>query len=187
MKIHLGCGNRHISGFTNIDIQKNDAVDLVADITNLPYDENTVDLIYACSVLEHFGRNSNLRFFRNTCWTKALRHWYSILKPGGEIYLSVPDFESICLEYMENKNINSILGLVLGGQKNEEDLHGMLFDFQSISTCMLEIGFSNIVKYDWKKFEPFTNSFYDDLSAAYLPHKDFKNGRHMMLNIRGIK
>ena len=187
MKLHLGCGNKRIQGFTNIDILNSDAVDVVADIVDLPYGSETVDLIYACNVLEHFGRNQKLVFFRNTCWTEVIEYWHSLLKEGGELYLSVPDFESICNEYLENRNVDSVIGLVLGGQKNEEDLHGMIFDFKSLTTKLLEIGFSSVERYEWSEFEPFKNAGYDDYSAAYLPHMDFENGRLMMLNVKAVK
>ena len=65
MKLHLGCGNKRIEGFTNIDILESEAVDVVSDIVKLPYSSGTIDLIYACNVLEHFGRNNNLNFFTN--------------------------------------------------------------------------------------------------------------------------
>ena len=37
MKLHLGCGNRKINGFVNIDIQESPAVDLIDNIMELPY------------------------------------------------------------------------------------------------------------------------------------------------------
>ena len=63
MKLHLGCGDRRIEGFINIDIQDSPTVDVIADIMELPYEPNTVDVIYSCCMLEHFGRNNNLKFF----------------------------------------------------------------------------------------------------------------------------
>ena len=187
MKLHLGCGNRHIPGFVNIDIQKSGVVDVVSDVMKLPYEENSIDLIYSCSMLEHFGRNNKLTFFRNTSWIDVIEYWYKLLKPGGELYVSVPDFEAICLEYLKNKNIVDIMGIAIGGQKNEEDLHGMLFDFDILYDGLKLVGFSSICRYNWKDFEPFSNKDYDDFSAAYLPHMDFENGRLMMLNIKGVK
>ena len=79
------------------------------------------------------------------------------------------------------------MGIAIGGQKNEEDLHGMLFDFDILSDGLASVGFYSIDRYNWKDFEPFSNEGYDDFSAAYLPHLDFENGRLMMLNIRGVK
>ena len=112
IKLHLGCGKRYIKSYTNIDIQKSDTVDVVADIMDLPYEPNTVDLIYACSVLEHFGKNSNLEFFRNTSYKDILSYWYSLLKPGGEVYIGVPNFEAVCKQYLQEKDLNSLLGFL---------------------------------------------------------------------------
>jgi predicted SAM-dependent methyltransferase len=187
MKLHLGCGKKSIKGFINIDIQESESVDMIADIMDLPYEKNSISLIYGCSMLEHFGKNNKLSFFRNTSWTDVIEYWYTILKPGGELYISVPDFEAICKEYLEKKDISSLIGIALGGQKNKEDLHGMLFDFKNLSEGLKNAGFKNIEKYNWWEFEPFLQDGYDDFSAAYLPHMDFENGRLMMLNVKAIK
>ena len=57
MKLHLGCGKRnfgtdwvHIDGGDFPHLQSN-------DITNLPFDDESVDLIYASHVIEYFNRN----------------------------------------------------------------------------------------------------------------------------------
>ena len=74
MKLHLGCGDKYIPGFVNIDVQKSEAVDVVSDAMKLPYKENSIDLIYSCSMLEHFGKNNNLEFFRQTSWKNVLEY-----------------------------------------------------------------------------------------------------------------
>ena len=56
MKLHLGCGSRHLEGFINVDINS-EAADIHFDIRSLPFKDGSVDEIYACHVLEHFGRN----------------------------------------------------------------------------------------------------------------------------------
>ena len=79
-----------------------------------------------------------------------------------------------------------MLGITIGGQKNEEDLHGMLFDYE---TLYLELskGFVDIGRYNWQEFDAFKQEGYDDFSASYIPHMDLKNGKLMMLNIKGVK
>jgi predicted SAM-dependent methyltransferase len=188
MKLHLGCGNRKINGFVNVDIQPDPAVDVIADITKLPFEKNSANLVYSCCVIEHLGLNDKLSFFRHISWKDALRHWHDVLKPGGEIYISTSNFEAVCEEYLKNKNLSQLLGITIGGQKNEEDLHGMLFDYKILSEGLQEVGFEDVEKYNWWEFEPFTNDpEYDDFSAAYLPHLDKENGRLMTLNLKGKK
>ena len=63
----------------------------------------------------------------------------------------------------------------------------MCYDYKLLSEGLASSGFSEIKRYNWKEFEPFVNSDYDDFSAAYLPHMDCENGRQMMLNIRATK
>lgn len=42
LKLHLGCGHKHLEGYVNIDWRKTGTTDLVCDIRNLPYNDNSV-------------------------------------------------------------------------------------------------------------------------------------------------
>ena len=56
-RLHLGCGEKYIPGFTHIDIQPYKHIDHVSVVSKLDMiEDSTVELIYACHVLEHFGR-----------------------------------------------------------------------------------------------------------------------------------
>jgi predicted SAM-dependent methyltransferase len=174
-KLNLGCGRRSISGYVNIDIQPYDNVDLVSDITCLPYEKNSIDEIYSCAAIEHFGRNE---------WKNVATHWYDILKPSGVLRISTADFAACCEEYIENGKISNLFGLIVGGQKDYTDQHGMIFDFDFLKIELQKIGFSDVKRYDWRQFDAFKQDpDYDDYSRSYIPHMDFENGRLMMLNV----
>ena len=101
MKLHLGCGSKHIDGFTNIDIRYLPGVDEVNHVRFLRnYKKDSIDLIYACHVLEHFGRWE---------YESILTRWFEILKPGGILRLAVPDFEAICHYYNETKDLKVLI------------------------------------------------------------------------------
>jgi len=175
IKLHLGCGNKHIDGYTNIDIRYLPKVDEVDNIKYLrKYKENTIDVIYACHVLEHFGRWE---------YEYVLQRWYKLLKPKGILRLAVPNFESICHYYNKTKNLNDIMGLLYGGQDYDENHHYVTFDFKMLTNVLKKIGFKKIKKYNWKITE---HSSIDDFSKAYLPHMD-KSGTLMSLNIEATK
>ena len=88
--------NELISSFENNgdDIYKNDLED------------NKVDLIYNCGTFEYFDLQEA---------PKVLKEWYRVLKPGGTLRISVPNFESVVKVYLNNgKDIlgEGILGLI---------------------------------------------------------------------------
>ena len=78
MKLHLGCGMKsfgddwvHIDGSNYPHIHSH-------DIVNLPFEENTVDLIYLSHVFEYFDRDEAV---------DVLSKWKKVLKPGGKILI----------------------------------------------------------------------------------------------------
>ena len=75
MKLHIGAGKRYLEGYKHIDIIDLPHIDYVADVRNLAFLENeSVEEIYACHVLEHFGRNEGLN---------VLKEWNRVLIGGG--------------------------------------------------------------------------------------------------------
>jgi len=173
MKLHLGCGTKHLKDYTNIDIRYLPGVDEVNNIRFLRnYKENSVDEIYACHVLEHFGRWE---------YKDVLKRWFEILKPGGQLRLAVPNFQSICEHYYKTSDLKSLIGLLYGGQDYDENYHYIRFDYKTLSKDLKDLGFSSIEEWDCEQYEG------DDFSKAYLPHLDKENGILMSLNILAIK
>ncbi len=174
MKLNLACGQCIIPGYVNVDVRDGPGVDLACDIRELPYDDNSVDLIYASHVLDHFGRYE---------WLGVLGHWYNKLRVGGILRVAVGDFAAICEHYMIAKSLSGLAGLLVGGQRHEYDRHGMIFDFEHLSGGLRQVGFHYIHRYDWRQ----VGLGIDDYSQAYLPHMDKEHGRLMSLNVEARK
>lgn len=176
VQIHLGCGERYLPGFIHVDVRKFDHIDHVSAVDKLPmFADSSVDLIYHCALLEHVGRWETVR---------VLKEWNRILKPGGILKSSVPNFEAIVEAYHKFKDIKLLLGMLYGRQNYGENTHYTMFDRKYYAELLNEAGFSEPKDYDWRDFLP---KGYDDFSRAYLPHMDFENGIQMMLNVDAIK
>lgn len=176
IRLHIGCGDRYIPGFTHIDVRKLPHIDYVTSADKLDMiGDSTVDLIYCCHILEHFPRQqTNL----------ALREWYRVLKPGGILRLAVPDFEKLVEVYLKTKDLKLVLGSLVGRQDYPENTHHMVFDFASLSEALQRVGFKNVHKYDWQQT---IHKDYDDYSQAYVPHMDKEHGILISLNVEAIK
>lgn len=175
-KLHLGCGEKKIEGYINIDIRESVKPDIVDDIGKLNNIQNeSMELIYACHVLEHFNRIT---------YKNVLKRWYEVLKPNGVLKVSVPDIESVFSEYSKGTPLKKLLGFLYGGQTYPENFHYIGFDFNTLKSDLEEIGFKGIKLWDWKETD---HNHIDDYSQAYLPHMDKENGVLMSLNIMGVK
>jgi len=176
IKLHLGCGIRYIPDFIHIDIRKFPHIDYVTSVDKLDmFKDNSVDLIYACHLLEHFRRNQI---------ENVLKEWYRVLKPGGILRLAVPDFEKLVEVYFKYKDLKLILGPLVGRQDYPESTHYVVFDFSTITEILKKVGFKNIHRYDWRKT---IHKDYDDYSQAYIPHMDKEHGILISLNIEAKK
>ena len=178
-KVHVGCGKIYIPGFVHVDIQPAPHIDIVAEVDKLDViPSDLMELVYACHVLEHFDRWH---------YVNALKEWFRILKPGGILRVSVPDFQA-CVEIYSSVGLvsgpSSIVGLVCGGQRDVFDFHKMIFDRQLLSAALRNVGFTTIREWDWRTTE---HADVDDYSQSYLPHLDKINGRLMSLNLEAVK
>ncbi len=172
MKLHLGCGKRYIPGFVHIDAIDYPHVDHVTTIDNLSFiNDSSVDLIYNCHVLEHFKRRDVGR---------VLKEWNRVLKPGGTLRVSVPDFQKLCDVYSKYGCIDDVIGPLFGRQDYLYNIHYNIFDLPSLTKQLQIAGFTNIRQFDWRETE---HAVVDDFSQAYIPHMDKENGILISLNV----
>lgn len=179
VKLHLGCGGKYIPGFEHIDSTHYRHLAHCADVSKLTmYADESVGLIYASHVLEHFGRHE---------YKHVLKEWHRVLCPGGVLRLAVPDFSAVAALYYEQgllDGLSGLVGLVSGGQRDASDYHKMIFDERLLGQALQEVGFKQVRRWDWRLTD---HAQIDDYSQAYLPHMDKINGRLMSLNLEGVK
>ena len=176
MKLNLGCYNRKIHGFTNVDIRADVKPDVIDDVFTLQkFEEKSIDLIYACHVLEHADYVES---------EKALKRWHRVLKPGGILRLAVPDMEAHFAHYYYHKDLRLLHSTFWGSQRHPYDYHKNGWDFKKLKEDLQAVGFRNIHRYDWRDTEHF---YVDDYSQTYFPHMDKEKGKLMSLNIEATK
>jgi SAM-dependent methyltransferase len=80
--INLGCGFKKYEGGINVDGFSACDPDILWNLNETPYpwNDNSVDIIYAYHVFEHLDN-----------WWEAFRECARILKPGGQLEIRVPD------------------------------------------------------------------------------------------------
>ena len=184
IKLHLGCFHKKIHGFTNVDIREDVNPDLVDDVFKLENIENdSVDLIYTCHVLEHASREEAMN---------AIKRWYAVLKTGGVLRVSVPDLQALFEYYICYKDLKPIQCLLYGSQKHPYDFHYTGWDYSSLKKDLESAGFNSIKRYDWRDTEHF---YIDDYSQSYLPKISYTSrqkrgiieGKLMSLNVEAVK
>lgn len=176
MKLHLGCGKRYIPGFVHVDGLSYPHVDHVQPIDRLGvFETGSVDLIYACHVVEHFKRHEV---------EDVLREWFRVIRSGGTIRLSVPDFRVLAQIYLDSGDIDLVVGPICGRQDHQYNVHYNVFDMRSMTRLLERVGFVDVRPYDWRTTE---HAGIDDFSQAYIPHMDKENGRLISLNVEATK
>jgi predicted SAM-dependent methyltransferase len=84
IKLNLGCGFVYKPGYVNIDKFDGSVADKISDAGDLPFESNSVDLIEADQLIEHFD-HIHCKY--------VLSEWFRVLKPGRILVLETPDLE----------------------------------------------------------------------------------------------
>ncbi len=147
--LHLGSGTTRINGFCNIDANPLALCDIVATIEPIKLRANSVNTIYSSHVLEHIPRERA---------KKVLADWHRVLKPGGKLYLCVPDLEVLSRVYLDNLPfygteegrylVDRACYLAYGGQTNKYDFHYNGYSFVTLQQLLESVGFTNVDRFD---------------------------------------
>lgn len=134
--VNLGCGKTNHPKFINVDGFPHPHVHFVHRIDRLPmFEKNSVDLIYASHCLEHF---------RYLDIDRVLCEWLRVLKPGGILRLSVPDFDKLVAIYNNTMNPDDIVEQVMGGQNNRYNFHYVLFNKNNLTNKLIRAGCTDV-------------------------------------------
>ena len=148
IRLNLGCGDKILPGYVNIDLVDERAghkPDIICDVRKLTLPDAYADEAMAIHVVEHFWR-----------WevVDILKEWHRVLKPGGKIILECPNLLSACAEVMKNPEGASGPGRegqrtmwVLYGDPAWKDplmCHRWAYTPQSLGAVMREAGFADI-------------------------------------------
>jgi SAM-dependent methyltransferase len=105
IKLNLGCGDKILDGYVNVDVVESRAgkkPDVICDLHDLSkFKSNSVDEILAVHVVEHFWQ-----------WevVDILKEWTRVLKPGGKMILECPNLISAAEEFLKNSDIAAMGG-----------------------------------------------------------------------------
>jgi len=145
MKLNLGCGWRHLKGFTNVDVDPKMKPDLVDNVTTLEAIKgSSVDYLMSQHLFEHLYTDEI-----NT----ALKNWFRVLKAGGTLSIECPELEKCIKLIMANSVEANFFGFV-GIYGSETDakkygifhMHKYCWSFNKLKFKLEQVGFVNIVR-----------------------------------------
>ena len=90
--LNIACGRKYHKDWINIDFHA-DSHDVIKVnlLGGLPFDNNSVDIVYSSHFLEHLSLEDG---------KYVLNEIYRVLKKDGIIRIVVPDLENVCREYL---------------------------------------------------------------------------------------
>lgn len=150
MKLNLGCGEKKIAGYINVDICGTPDMKVDLSLFPWPFDDNSADEITSAHFLEHVQD-----------YERTILEMHRILKPNGVLHFKVPHFRNPCTQWYLHKWPFSVLTCDLLCQAIPYQWKGrQLFEKKSLRINYIFIGkilgrilefFANLspLKWDW--------------------------------------
>jgi len=137
VKLNLGCGNKILFGYVNIDLRGGNNIvkaDILEYLRNTP--NNNVEEVILHHVIEHFSRRES---------KIVLKEIFRVLKPAGLLDIKCPDVYKISKSYVESRTTCSQFNsYIYGGQNYPYNYHKCGFDEKYLSEMLKKIGFGKI-------------------------------------------
>jgi len=139
LRLHVG-GKQVREGWKILNIQPGPDVDYVGDCTELgQFADGSVQELYASHVLEHLSYKALPR---------ALSEFCRVLRAGGKVMISVPDFEILCRQFLDPRATLTerfmIMRMAFGGQMDDYDFHYVGLSYEILAKYLFNAGFSRV-------------------------------------------
>lgn len=141
MRLNLGAGKMVLPGYVNIDIQQNPKakrkLDIIADVRNVPLQDECAEEVFAAHVVEHFHR-----------WETdaVIAEWKRLLKPGGRLVLELPNIEAAARNLLAGMDDQMCMWGFYGDPSHKDPYmcHPWGFTPRSIEKLLVDGGFKDI-------------------------------------------
>ncbi len=136
LRLLLGGRTTKLEGWKNVDLYDSEGVDIRADASKLfMVKDQSVSEIYASHILEHFSHTKTL---------DVLKEWNRVLKIGGKVYISVPDFDAMIKLYAKCGMTEFIRNMLYGDQGYTLAYHYTAFTYPVLAATCIGAGFRDV-------------------------------------------
>lgn len=151
-KLQIGSGKNILKGWLNTDIHSNKDIVYLDGTKKFPFPDCTFDYVFSEHFVEHIEYQDCVRF---------VKECYQVLKAGGKIRISTPDFRFLIELYTDNKTDlqkRYIAWRVKNFQiiRNYQDAffinqffrgdHRFIYDYKALKDILEKCGFCNITR-----------------------------------------
>ena len=140
-RLHIG-GQVRTPGWEVLNALAAPCVDHVCNANDLSqFDDATFDQLYASHLVEHLDYKDELH--------KTLVEWLRVLVPGGTLYVSVPDLDTLSGLLLEKNRLNIderffVMRMIFGGHVDEYDYHAVGLNQDFLASFLHSAGYVNI-------------------------------------------
>jgi len=137
IRVNLGCGEKPLEGFVNVDFREAPHVDIVADARRLPFEESTLAEIFSSHLVEHFRRHHFA--------TSVLPYWRRLLLPGGLLRTVCPNWQEMLRRLHDGEmRLEDFTVVTFGAQDYCGDDHFSMYTPQTLGALLESSGFESI-------------------------------------------
>jgi predicted SAM-dependent methyltransferase len=151
-----------LKGFCNIDINEKVKPDIVCDVRKLPFDDESVDFIYAGHLLEHLFCDKVPEY---------LKEWKRVMKKGAKLVIVVPDIGEIAKCYIRGEaNTDQFLTAIFGQMYSWElpyQRHLYAYDYPKLIESVTRVKWSKVERLNFGNL-PEEIKLFVPIAAAYI-------------------
>ncbi|MDD5367989.1 MAG: hypothetical protein PHQ40_02795 [Anaerolineaceae bacterium] len=137
LMVNLGCGEKPLPGYINVDYREVPDVDIIADIHRLPFEPGTLSEIASAHLVEHFREHH----FKKV----ILPYWKQLLSAGGCLRIICPNWAAMLDRLNTGEmSLEEFKLLTFGSQDYQGDDHFAMYTPDSLKNALIENGLEQV-------------------------------------------